>query len=381
MRYKVPDKWEIYSLDNIGELSAGGTPSTKEPLYWKNGDIRWMASGEIHKKRIYEVKGRITEKGHQNSNAKILPVDTVLIALAGQGKTRGTVAITKIELTTNQSVGAIQLDKGKTFSPFVFYNLDNRYQELRRISLGDGRAGLNLNILRSLKICLPPVDEQKKIAEVLSTWDQAIETVSNLINAKTKLKKGLMQKLLTGTMRFNEFKEHWADHEYDDLFETVSAKKNQVAKEKYKEIGKYPIVDQGQSRIVGYTDEDKVFKNVPIIVFGDHTRIIKWVDFPFVVGADGTQLLKTKSICDLKYGFYVFSNLRLPSLGYSRHFKVVKESTFYIPSNPKEQMKITETLSSMDNELDYLIAILEMLKNQKQGLMQKLLTGKIRARA
>lgn len=270
------------------------------------------------------------------------------------------------------------------YDPFLFFLLKTElYRHIFEINTSasvDRRGSLRWKEFSQIKIPLPPAKEQKVIAEILSTWDQAIEALSKLINAKIRLKRGLMQKLLTGKTRFKEFKEHWADHEYDDLFETVSAKKNQVTKEKYKEIGKYPIVDQGQSRIVGYTDEDKVFKNVPIIVFGDHTRIIKWIDFPFVVGADGTQLLKTKSICDLKYGFYVLSNLRLPSLGYSRHFKVVKESTFYIPSNPKEQMKITETLSSMDNELDYLTAILEMLKNQKNGLMQKLLTGKIRVK-
>ena len=119
---------------------------------------------------------------------------------------------------------------------------------------------------------------------------------------------------------------------------------------------------------------------MPVIVFGDHTRIIKWVDFPFVVGADGTQLLKTKSICDLKYGFYMLSNLRLPNLGYSRHFKVVKESTFYVPSNPKEQTKIEGIFSLVDHELDFFSSMLETLKRQKKGLMQKLLTGKIRVK-
>ena len=257
-------------------------------------------------------------------------------------------------------------------------------QQLMGIVHAGARAHGMLNVSQDeffeMVVPRPPEREQKKISEIISTWDRAIETLVKLIATKTNLKKGLMQKLLTGKMRFKEFKEYWTDYEYDDLFETVSGKKNQVAKEQYKKIGRYPIVDQGQPRIVGYTDEDKVFQNVPVIVFGDHTRIIKWVDFPFVVGADGTQLLKTKSICDLKYGFYMLSNLRLPNLGYSRHFKVVKESTFYVPSNPKEQTKIEGIFSLVDHELDFFSSMLETLKRQKKGLMQKLLTGKIRVK-
>lgn len=248
--------------------------------------------------------------------------------------------------------------------------------------ISPGGAGRNRVLDRkdflNLQFIMSPVDEQKKITEILSAWDRAIETLAKLIDVKTRLKKGLMRKLLTGKVRFKGFNEHWQDYEYEDIFETVSAKKNQISKDRYMESGQYPVVDQGQSLVVGYTDEECVFQNVPIIVFGDHTRIIKWIDFPFVVGADGTQLLKTKSICNQKYCYYALCNLRLPNLGYSRHFKVVRESTFCIPVSEVEQTKIADFFTTIDRELECLIGIQERLKTQKQGLMQKLLTGKIR---
>jgi type I restriction enzyme S subunit len=248
--------------------------------------------------------------------------------------------------------------------------------------ISPGGAGRNRVLDRKdflhLQFIMPPVPEQKKIAEILSTWDRAIETLDKLISAKTRLKKGLMQKLLTGKVRFKGYKDHWQDHEYENVFETVSAKKNQISKDKYMESGKHPVVDQGQLLIAGYTDEERVFQDIPIIVFGDHTRIIKWIEFPFVVGADGTQLLKTRPICDQKYGYYILSYLRLPNLGYSRHFKVVKDSTFYISVNKAEQKKIAGVLSIVDREIESLTRIQEKIKSQKQGLMQKLLTGKIR---
>ncbi len=250
--------------------------------------------------------------------------------------------------------------------------------------ISPGGAGrnrvLDRNDFLDLQFVMPPVEEQKKIAQILSAWDRAIEKLDKLIEAKTRLKKGLMQKLLSGRMRFGGFDEQWRDCEYEEIFETVSAKKNQISKDRYMTFGKYPVVDQGQSKIVGYTDEERVFQHVPVIVFGDHTRIVKWVDFPFVVGADGTQILKTKSLCDQKYGYYALCNLRLPNLGYSRHFKEVKESVFFIPKSPKEQQRIAMLLSSVDQELSCLNGMQEMLKAQKKGLMQKLLTGKIRVK-
>lgn len=270
------------------------------------------------------------------------------------------------------------------FDKYLYYlfktELYRHIFEINTSASVDRRGSLRWTEFSQIYVPVPPLAEQKKIAEILSTWDRAIETLEKLIESKTRLKKGLMQKLLCGRTRFGGFDEQWRDCEYEEIFETVSAKKNQISKDRYMTSGKYPIVDQGQSKIVGYTDEDRVFQQVPVIVFGDHTRIIKWVDFPFVVGADGTQILKTKSLCDQKYGYYALCNLRLPNLGYSRHFKEVKESVFYIPKNTNEQKRIAMLLSSVDRELSCLNGMQEMLKDQKKGLMQKLLTGKIRVK-
>ncbi|HCP78633.1 MAG TPA: restriction endonuclease subunit S, partial [Pusillimonas sp.] len=100
----IPAGWRLVAVDEIAKTHAGGTPSTQINEYWEGGDIPWMSSGEIHKKRIIQTDQRITTLGYQNSSAKFFPQKTVLVALAGQGKTRGTVAISEIPLTTNQSI-------------------------------------------------------------------------------------------------------------------------------------------------------------------------------------------------------------------------------------------------------------------------------------
>ena len=129
--------WEQRKVSDVAKIIAGGTPSTKENSYWEPKEIPWLSSGEVHKKYITFTDDMISQIGMNNSSAKMVAKDSVLIALAGQGKTRGTVAINRIPLTTNQSIAAMTFNEN--FIPeFVFYNLENRYDELRRMSSGDG---------------------------------------------------------------------------------------------------------------------------------------------------------------------------------------------------------------------------------------------------
>jgi type I restriction enzyme, S subunit len=105
-------KWENTSIIEIAKLTAGGTPDTNIVKYW-NGDIPWMKSGDINLKRVHNVEGRITQSGFDNSSTKKIPPYSVLIALAGQGKTRGLVAVNEVEICTNQSIAAIMPNSNK----------------------------------------------------------------------------------------------------------------------------------------------------------------------------------------------------------------------------------------------------------------------------
>jgi type I restriction enzyme S subunit len=192
--------WDVRSIGSFADVKAGGTPSTAISRYW-GGDIRWMSSGEIHQKQVCEVAGRITVDGLRESSAHLFPVGTVLMALAGQGKTRGTVAVTRVELTTNQSLAGI-FPSGQHNSNFLYYNLDTRYDELRGESAGDGgRGGLNLAIIKNLDVHLPPIDEQHAIARILTDVDTEITALERRLESARAVKVGMMQELLTGRTR------------------------------------------------------------------------------------------------------------------------------------------------------------------------------------
>ena len=169
---KFENKVEMVKLGSISELKSGGTPKTGVLEYWKNGNISWMSSGEVNKGNIYETEKKITKEGYENSNTKMLPKNTVVIALAGQGKTRGTVAITRIELCTNQSLCGIIPNK-KLNSEYLYHYLKTQYENLRQLSSGDDtRGGLNLKMLANYLIPLPPLEVQKRIVEVLDNFEK-----------------------------------------------------------------------------------------------------------------------------------------------------------------------------------------------------------------
>lgn len=151
----------------------------------------------------------------------------------------------------------------------------------------------------------------------------------------------------------------------------------------YKPDGKYPIIDQSQDLIAGWTDDDEavISSPLPIIVFGDHTRAFKYVDFPFVRGADGTQLLKPRRDIDALYFFYACRAIDLPSRGYNRHFTVLKEKEIPLPPKAVEQQAIGKLLWRVEKAVDVQSQEVNVAQELKRSAMRDLFTGGLRGEA
>lgn len=187
--------WEHRKILDEAEIITGGTPSTKVPEYWNQPEIPWLSSGEVHKKYITATDALISRLGFENSSAQLVKENSVLIALAGQGKTRGTVAINRIPLTTNQSIAAMTFNE-EMYPYFVFSNLDNRYEELRKISSGDGaRGGLNKQLVGNVIIPFPSFDEQKAIGDFFMDLNTLITLHQRKLSKLQQIKQAILSKL------------------------------------------------------------------------------------------------------------------------------------------------------------------------------------------
>lgn len=215
--------WKAVRLGDVCDLSTGGTPPSSDPLNYKGGQIPWLVSGDVHRGEINECTGRITDVGFANSNARWLPTNSVVIALNGQGKTRGTVALLRMRATCNQSLVAISPRDATVLMPeFLFWNLRGRYEQIRRVTGDDGndRRGLNMPLIRNISLSLPPLVEQQRIVATLDAAFQGIEAaVSHTGDMDSHLAD--LHRALIGSFVFGEFQGDW---------ETVSV--GELAKEK-----------------------------------------------------------------------------------------------------------------------------------------------------
>lgn len=215
---------------------------------------------------------------------------------------------------------------------------------------------------------------------MLADVDALIGALDQLIAKKRDLKKAAMQHLLTGHQRLPGFTDEWETTSFGNVFSRVNAKANQIQTSEYQTTGAFPVVDQGKEAVVGFSDrEDKRFRcpEGGVIVFGDHTCIVKFVEFDFVVGADGTQILATKTGHCARFHAFHLQLREIPTTGYNRHFKFLKERRFEAPSF-SEQTAIAAVLTDLETEIATVEQRRDKTRALKQGMMQELLTGRIR---
>lgn len=382
----IPEDWEIKRISEFTDIITGGTPNTSLPEYW-GGDIKWMNSGELNLKFVKDVEGRITNEGLNNSSTHLIPTNCVLIGLAGQGKTRGTAAFTLIPLCTNQSIAAI-LPSNEHNSLYLYYVVDSLYEYLRLLSSGDGgRGGLNKNLLNSLQIKMPKsIEEQRRIAEVLSDVDGLIAALDKKIAKKKLIKQATMQQLLTGKKRLQGFSGEWSNKCIYDICEILDNKRIPL-NDKQRVAGQYPYC--GANGIVDYINQ-YIFEEELILIAEDGGNFEQFETRPIAYIMNGkywvnnhAHILKAKLDFSQSFIFHqlVHKNITDYIVGGTRSKLTrarLEQISLYIPNDKTEQQAIATILSDMDAEISDLERKRDKYKLLKNGMLQKLLTGQIR---
>ena len=373
----IPEDWDVLNLGKSSVLKARiGWQGLTTAEYLKSGDY-YLITGTDFKEGYIDWDNCVyveKERYIQDKNIQIKE-DDILVTKDG---TIGKVAfIDKVpkETTLNSGVFVVRPINKVYNQRYLYYVLMSEHFKdfLNRLTAGSTISHLYQKDFVFFDFPKPSLKEQTAIANALSDTDTWINSLEQLLTKKRQIKQGAMQELL-------QPKEGWEVKKFNEIFMKFASKSFQINSSDYSNIGKYPIVDQGKKEIVGFCDfEEKVFKcdKKGIIIFGDHTRIFKYINFDFVVGADGTQLLSSQKNYNLKFLFFLFLMKEIPNTGYNRHFKFLLEMNFKLPKL-EEQTRIATILSDMDKEIAQLETKLAKAKQIKQGMMQELLTGRIR---
>jgi len=180
---RVSGKWPMVKLGDVCRFMTGGTPTSSNEAYYEHGEIPWLVSGDIHKGEIFDCEKRITVQGMENSNTKFLPKDSVLIALNGQGKTRGTVALLRMpKATCNQSIVSINpVSRDQLLPEFLFYQLRGMYPQIRGMTGDNERSGLSISIIKTIQVALPPLAEQERLVSELEGYRKVIEAARQIL--------------------------------------------------------------------------------------------------------------------------------------------------------------------------------------------------------
>lgn len=200
---KIPENWVWTTIGELFKVGSGGTPSRRKPEYW-NGTIPWVSSGEVDFREIRGTKECISQEGLRNSSAKLYPTGTILMALYGEGKTRGQVAILEIDSTTNQAIACICCSKTLIPPKYVYWWLRYRYYETRRIREGANQPNMYLHHVQKIPIPLAPLNEQKEIIkeieQLTSLANDLQETIRESLLQSERLRESILKHAFEGKL-------------------------------------------------------------------------------------------------------------------------------------------------------------------------------------
>ncbi|GAA0751679.1 restriction endonuclease subunit S [Psychroflexus lacisalsi] len=376
----IPEEWKVFNLEELGEFSKGKGIAKKDILENDSEGYPSIRYAEIYTSYNYythSLKTKVNGESVKNSN----PITYGDILFAGSGETLEDIGKSIAYLGNEVAYAGgdiIILKQNSQHSQYLGYLLNNDIVRNQLFKLGQGHSVVHIysSGLKKVKILLPPLPEQQKIAKVLSTWDKAIALQEQLITQKQALKKGLMQDLLTGKKRFPGFEEEWEEVKLGDIFTIKNGKD-------YKHLGNGEIPVYGTGGIMTYVDS--------FLYNGESVGIGRkgTIDKPFYLKGkfwtvDTLFYCVSFKSCIPKYLYYLFNTINwktyneasgVPSLSQS----TIKSIKIRIPKI-SEQQKIASVLSNFDIEIEKLITHKKSLIQQKQGLMQQLLSGEKRVK-
>ena len=334
--------WKTLRIADFGSVITGKTPSSNNLEHFGD-DYPFITPTDMGTGRIVHTDRGISQEGYLKLRRQILPRWSVCFVCIGA--TIGKICLTTKKSLTNQQINSVVVDTTRHNPFFVYYLLSTYAEAVKSIAGGAATPIVNKTSFENIEVVVPLLPIQHKIAAILSAYDDLIENNLRRIKILEEMAQNLYREWFV-KFRFPGYQHtRFADSPIGQILEGwevvkvgVILKKvkrgEKIQQKDYAVVGLIPIIDQGKEFIGGYTDnkESLIFEDLPLIVFGDHTRVLKFIDFPFACGADGTQLLKSNDErMPMSLLYYALSSINLSDFAYARHFKFLKEETLVLP--------------------------------------------------
>lgn len=404
-------EWEVLKLGDIATLSSGGTPSRKISKYW-NGTIPWITTALLNFNVIKVAEEHITSEGLEDSSAKLLPENTLLMAMYGQGKTRGKIAILGIEAATNQACAAIKLNH-EVDNIYIFQSLSSQYRGIRELSNAGGQENLSASLIKEINVSIPLLNEQTKIGQYFQQLDTLITQHQQKHDKLLQLKKSLLEKMFPQqgatepAIRFKGFSGKWEEKRFGDSFSNIPNNTLSRSELNYK-IGLAKNVHYGdvlikfgevldvQKEMLPFITNDEVCNKLKKtnlqdgdIVFADAaedetvgkcTELFNIKEQVVLSGLHTIAVRPTLPFASKYLGYYLnassYHNQLLSLMQGTKVLSVsktaIQNTSITFPSIFEEQTKIGNLLNQFDTLLSQHQTQLKKLKQIKQACLEKM---------
>lgn len=388
----VPNGWEKSDLTHLITIKHGF--AFKSEFYSDKGQYVLLTPGSFYETGGFRDQGSKTKYYIGDiPDGYILSQGDMLLAMTEQAEGLLGSALFVPENNRylhNQRLGLVQiLNQEKVCKDFLylFFNSPSIRKQITEQSTGTKVKHTSPDRLCSVIGLIPPLKEQQKIAEIISSWDQAISATERLLENSQQQKKALMQQLLTGKKRLLDengvkFSDEWQRIELGLLLDYQQPTPYLVESTAYSDSYETPVLTAGKTFILGYTNESSgIYQDqLPVIIFDDFTTDSKYVNFPFKAKSSAMKILTAKKGVSIKFVFEAMQMLQFTVGGHQRHWISIFSNLVIPLPNKKEQQQIAEVLSLADQEIETLQKKLDCLQQEKKALMQQLLTGKKRVK-
>ena len=356
-RYKevkqTPTKWPMVELGKFAEVSSGNS-APQDKNFFIDGIYPFCRTSDVGKAHIssnfFTIKDHLNKKGIEG--LKLFKKDTILFPKSGASTFLNHRVILGIDSYVSSHLATIFTDKSKILPKFLFNLLCST--DAKKLTNQQDYPSLRLSAIKQVKIPLPSLEVQKVIVDEIDSYQKIISSAKQIVETWKP------------TFKIDS---SWPIVELEKVFKKVKYT-NKIKKSSFLKVGKFPIIDQSENFIAGYwnkkTDVFKV-KN-PVIVFGDHTCCFKYIDFDFVLGADGIKVIQPNKQFLPKFLYYLLLNTKIENLGYSRHFKTLKIKK--IPFPPLEIQK--EIVEQIEKEKSHVESCKELIKINTEKTQQKI---------